>query len=93
MSKVLELTKELISKKSVTPDDAGCQSIISTRLKKIGFSVEHLRFGDVDNLWATYGDAGPIFAFLGHTDVVPTCLLYTSPSPRDRTRSRMPSSA
>jgi succinyl-diaminopimelate desuccinylase len=72
MSKVLELTKELISKKSVTPDDAGCQSIISTRLKKIGFSVEHLRFGDVDNLWATYGDAGPIFAFLGHTDVVPT---------------------
>ena len=72
MSKVLELTKELISKKSVTPDDAGCQSIISARLKKIGFSVEHLRFGDVDNLWATYGDAGPIFAFLGHTDVVPT---------------------
>ena len=72
MSKVLELTRELISKKSVTPDDAGCQSIISTRLEKIGFSVEHLRYGDVDNLWATYGDAGPIFAFLGHTDVVPT---------------------
>ena len=72
MSKVLELTKELISKKSVTPDDAGCQNIISTRLEKIGFSVEHLKYGDVDNLWATYGDAGPIFAFLGHTDVVPT---------------------
>ena len=52
MSKVLELTKELISKKSVTPDDAGCQSIISTRLEKIGFSVEHLKYGDVDNLWA-----------------------------------------
>ena len=96
MSKVLELTKELISKKSVTPDDAGCQSIISTRLEKIGFSVEHLKYGDVDNLWATYGDAGPIFAFLGHTDVVPTgpledwesdpfvCLLYPSPSPRDQ---------
>ena len=72
MSKVLELTKELISKKSVTPDDAGCQSIISTRLEKIGFSVEHLKYGDVDNLWATFGDSGPIFAFLGHTDVVPT---------------------
>ena len=72
MSKVLELTRELISKKSVTPDDAGCQSIISNRLEKIGFSVEHLRYGDVDNLWATYGDVGPIFAFLGHTDVVPT---------------------
>ena len=72
MSKVLELTKELISKKSVTPDDAGCQNIISTRLEKIGFSVEHLRYGDVDNLWATFGDSGPIFAFLGHTDVVPT---------------------
>ena len=50
MSKVLELTRELISKKSVTPDDAGCQSIISTRLEKIGFSVEHLKYGDVDNL-------------------------------------------
>ena len=72
MSKVLELAKELISKKSVTPDDAGCQNIISTRLEKIGFSVEHLKYGDVDNLWATFGDSGPIFAFLGHTDVVPT---------------------
>ena len=50
MSKVLELTKELISKKSVTPDDAGCQNIISTRLEKIGFSVEHLKYGDVDLL-------------------------------------------
>ena len=65
MSKVLELAKELISKKSVTPDDAGCQNIISTRLEKIGFSVEHLKYGDVDNLWATFGDSGPIFAFLG----------------------------
>ena len=71
MSKVLDLTKELISRKSVTPDDAGCQTIVAERLKNIGFSIEHLRFGDVDNLWATFGDSGPIFTFLGHTDVVP----------------------
>ncbi|MFL2701893.1 MAG: succinyl-diaminopimelate desuccinylase [Gammaproteobacteria bacterium] len=71
MSKVLDLTKELISRKSVTPDDAGCQTIVAERLKNIGFSIEYLRFGDVDNLWATFGDSGPIFTFLGHTDVVP----------------------
>jgi len=71
MSKVLDLTKELISRKSLTPDDAGCQNIVAERLKNIGFSIKHLRYGDVDNLWATFGDSGPIFTFLGHTDVVP----------------------
>ena len=72
MSKTLELTKELISKKSLTPDDAGCQSLLANRLKDVGFNIEHLKFGDVDNLWATLGDSGPLFVFLGHTDVVPT---------------------
>ena len=72
MSKTLELTKELISKKSITPHDAGCQSLLANRLKDVGFNIEHLKFGDVDNLWATLGDSGPLFVFLGHTDVVPT---------------------
>ena len=72
MNNTLDLAKLLISKKSVTPDDAGCQEIIASRLEKIGFHIEHLKFGEVDNLWATYGDSGPIFVFLGHTDVVPT---------------------
>ena len=72
MSKTIDLTKELISKKSITPDDAGCQQLIAERLNKLGFKVEHLRYGNVDNLWATLGVSGPLFAFLGHTDVVPT---------------------
>ncbi len=72
MSNTIDLAKELISKKSITPDDAGCQNLIADRLGKIGFSIEHLKYGDVDNLWATFGDSGPLFVFLGHTDVVPT---------------------
>ena len=72
MNNTFELAKLLISKKSVTPDDAGCQELIASRLEKIGFHIEHLNFGEVDNLWATYGDSGPLFVFLGHTDVVPT---------------------
>ena len=72
MSNTIDLAKELISKKSLTPDDAGCQNLIADRLSKIGFSIEHLKYGNVDNLWATFGDSGPLFVFLGHTDVVPT---------------------
>ena len=72
MSNTIDLAKELISKKSITPDDAGCQNLIADRLGKIGFSIEHLKYGDVDNLWATFGDSGPLFVFLDHTDVVPT---------------------
>ena len=72
MTKTLELVRELISRKSVTPLDEGCQQIIAERLENIGFKVEHLRFGEVDNLWATLGETGPLFTFLGHTDVVPT---------------------
>jgi succinyl-diaminopimelate desuccinylase len=72
MSPVLELTHDLIRRRSVTPEDAGCLPLIATRLERLGFRIEHLRFGDVDNLWATHGDAGPVLAFLGHTDVVPS---------------------
>ncbi len=72
MSDVLELTCELIRRASVTPDDAGCQALIAQRLRRAGFDVESLRFGDVDNLWATHGGEGPVLAFLGHTDVVPS---------------------
>jgi succinyl-diaminopimelate desuccinylase len=72
MSDVLELTCELIRRASVTPDDAGCQALVAQRLRRAGFNVESLRFGDVDNLWATHGGDGPVLAFLGHTDVVPS---------------------
>ncbi|HVC29478.1 MAG TPA: succinyl-diaminopimelate desuccinylase [Gammaproteobacteria bacterium] len=71
MSAVLELTKELIACPSITPNDAGCQQIIAARLSKIGFKVEHLRFGQVDNLWARLGSESPLLVFAGHTDVVP----------------------
>ena len=71
MNKTLELAKSLISQASVTPDDNGCQSIMIERLKKIGFEIHPLKFGDVDNFWATRGNSGHIFAFAGHTDVVP----------------------
>jgi succinyl-diaminopimelate desuccinylase len=72
MSAVLELTCELIRRVSVTPDDAGCQALIAERLRRAGFAIEPLRYGDVDNLWATHGGDGPVLAFLGHTDVVPS---------------------
>jgi succinyl-diaminopimelate desuccinylase len=71
MSATLALAKELISLPSVTPDDKGCQAMLAERLEKLGFRCEHLRFGAVDNLWARLGDAEPLFAFAGHTDVVP----------------------
>ena len=71
-SATLELTKQLISRSSVTPDDKGCQQLMIERLEAIGFVVEHLRFDDVDNFWAVRGQSGPILCFAGHTDVVPT---------------------
>ena len=76
MSDVLQLTCELIARPSVTPDDAGCQQLIAQRLQGAGFACEHLRFGGVDNLWATHGSSGPVLVLLGHTDVVP-------PGPRE----------
>lgn len=72
MSDTLDLAKELISRQSVTPEDAGCQSIMARRLEALGFSIDHLRFGEVDNLWARRGSEAPLFVFAGHTDVVPT---------------------
>jgi succinyl-diaminopimelate desuccinylase len=72
MSPTLELSRALIARPSVTPDDQGCQQMLAQRLEKIGFVIEHLRFDDVDNLWARRGSAKPVFAFAGHTDVVPT---------------------
>ena len=72
MDPTLKLTKELISRKSITPSDEGCQELIAKRLETINFKIEHMPFGDVNNLWATYGEKGPLFVFLGHTDVVPT---------------------
>ena len=67
----LALTRELIARQSVTPDDAGCQDAMVSRLKQAGFSVDAMRFGEVDNFWATHGTSGPLLAFAGHTDVVP----------------------
>lgn len=68
---VLALTRELIARRSVTPEDAGCQALVARRLLAADFRCEHLRFGDVDNLWAVHGDEGPTLVLLGHTDVVP----------------------
>src|SRR5262252_1228262 len=68
----LELAKELIARKSVTPEDGGCQELISARLSKAGFRCEPMKFGDVTNLWARRGTASPVVCFAGHTDVVPT---------------------
>ena len=76
MSEVLDLACELIARRSITPDDAGCQALIAKRLQRAGFRCERLRFGEVDNLWATHGGGGPVLALLGHTDVVP-------PGPRE----------
>jgi succinyl-diaminopimelate desuccinylase len=75
MSDVLDLAIDLIRRRSVTPDDAGCQALLAARLQRAGFVVEHLRHGQVDNLWAVHGQGdGPLLAFLGHTDVVPSGL-------------------
>ncbi len=72
MSDVVGLTCELIARASVTPEDAGCQALLAGRLERAGFHCEHLRLGEVDNLWATHGQGGPVLVLLGHTDVVPT---------------------
>src|SRR5579863_4475138 len=72
MSATLELTQDLIARASVTPADEGCQELLAVRLLRAGFEVERLRYGNVDNLWARHGAAGPVLCFAGHTDVVPT---------------------
>ena len=72
MSATLELTQDLMARRSVTPADEGCQDVMARRLEAAGFTIERLRYGIVDNLWARRGTAGPVFCFAGHTDVVPT---------------------
>ena len=71
-SQTLELTKQLISRQSVTPEDDGCQQLMTDRLVKAGFNIQPLPFEDVDNFWAIRGESGPILCFAGHTDVVPS---------------------
>lgn len=73
MSATLELTRDLMARRSVTPADEGCQEVMIRRLQTLGFEVEPLRFGGVENFWARHGsEDGPVFCFAGHTDVVPT---------------------
>ena len=80
-SPAIALACELIRRPSVTPEDAGCQALLSARLSGLGFRIETMRFGEVDNLWARRGDRGPLLVLLGHTDVVPPGPLeaWTSP--------------
>src|ERR1700743_1984603 len=72
MSQTLELTKDLMARRSVTPADEGCQAVMTGRLAALCFKMEPLRYGIVENFWATHGQGGPVFCFAGHTDVVPT---------------------
>ncbi len=68
----IALLEQLIARESITPDDKGCQELMIQRLEPLGFRIERMRFGEVDNLWARRGTEGPLFVFAGHTDVVPT---------------------
>ncbi|MDX1496546.1 MAG: succinyl-diaminopimelate desuccinylase, partial [Salinisphaeraceae bacterium] len=72
----IELCMELIRRRSITPEDAGCQALMGQRLAQCGFDLEPMPFGEVNNLWAQRGDEGPLLVFAGHTDVVP-------PGPRE----------
>lgn len=72
MLDTLTLAMTLLAYPSVTPHDAGCQNFIGKHLEDIGFKLEHLRFGEVDNLYAQHGNEGPVLVFVGHTDVVPS---------------------
>src|SRR5688500_2076284 len=72
MPDVLELARELIARKSITPEDGGCQDLIARRLEPAGFRCEPMNFGAVTNLWARRGTQSPVVCFAGHTDVVPT---------------------
>jgi len=68
----LTLAQTLIARRSLTPADDGCQEILIERLEKLGFHIERMRFGEVDNLWARRGTTAPVLCLAGHTDVVPT---------------------
>ncbi|MBU1311108.1 MAG: succinyl-diaminopimelate desuccinylase [Gammaproteobacteria bacterium] len=71
-SNVIDLAKALISRPSVTPEDAGCQQLMASRLSAVGFNIEVMHFDDTLNMWARKGNGQPLFCFAGHTDVVPT---------------------
>jgi succinyl-diaminopimelate desuccinylase len=71
MNSALDLARELIARRSITPDDAGCQALLAGRLAAAGFACERLPFGSVANLWARRGTTAPLLCFAGHTDVVP----------------------
>jgi succinyl-diaminopimelate desuccinylase len=75
------LLADLVAEPSITPQDANCQPILIQRLVALGFTIEKMRFGDVDNFWARRGTAQPVFCFAGHTDVVPTGPLEKWSSP------------
>ncbi len=81
MSQTLELLKDFIRRESVTPNDAGCQDLIASRLTPLGFNEERLDFNDTQNIWLRRGTAKPLLTFLGHTDVVPTGKLESWDSP------------
>ncbi|MGJ8620270.1 MAG: succinyl-diaminopimelate desuccinylase [Methylophilaceae bacterium] len=72
MTKTLDLTLDLLARDSITPEDKGCQDLLIARLEPLGFKVERMRFGDVDNFYARRGSGSPLLVFAGHTDVVPT---------------------
>lgn len=72
MSKTLDLAIDLLKRRSLTPEDAGCQEAMIARLAPLGFKIERMRFGEVDNFYARRGTTGPLIVFAGHTDVVPT---------------------
>ena len=72
MPDTLKLAQELIARRSLTPHDEGCLALIGARLEPLGFKLEMMRCGNVDNLWARRGNSGPVVCFAGHTDVVPT---------------------
>ncbi len=68
----LSLAQQLISCRSLTPDDSGCQEILIGRLKEVGFNIEKIQCNGVENIWARRGTTAPVLCFAGHTDVVPT---------------------
>ena len=70
--KTIELTKALINRRSVTPEDAGCQDLMADILEPLGFTIEDMTFDDTKNIWARKGTEDPVFCFAGHTDVVPS---------------------
>ena len=72
MPDTLQLAKELIARRSLTPQDEGCLALIGAHLEPLGFKLEMMRCGNVDNLWARRGGGSPVVCFAGHTDVVPT---------------------